>query len=121
MQRRIRSTLNAGSLLVVLAMVGGCAVAYGTASPGEVAALRDQRDACLRQYAVRLDDYRSDAATIGQSVVAACTQENTVLIQAIAGPDGYRQSEIRRQVLQNSQQAATQMVVSHRAAMSGRS
>jgi hypothetical protein len=120
MQRRIRATLNAGSLLVALAMVGGCAVAYGTASPGEVTALREQRDACLRQNAIRLDDYRSDAATIGQAVVAACSQENAVLIQAIAGPDGYRQSEITRQIQQNSQQAATQMVLSHRAAMSGR-
>ena len=42
--------------------------------------------------------------------------ENQALIDTIAGPDGYRRSEIARQIDQNSRDAATQMVVSHRAA-----
>jgi hypothetical protein len=108
------------SVPVVLATLGGCAVAYGTASPAQVAQLRDTRDACLAQSAIRLDDYRSDAATVGQTVVAACSQENAALVRAIAGPDGYRESEIARQIQQNSQEAATQFVLSHRAAMSVR-
>lgn len=120
MHRRIRSTLSRCSLLILLAPLGGCAVAYGTASPAEVTRLRDARDACLAQYAIRLDDYRSDAATVGRAVVTACSQENAALISAIAGPDGYRGSEISRQILQNSQEAATQYVLSHRAAMSVR-
>jgi hypothetical protein len=128
MRTRLGSTLNGCLLLGLLAMLagpiaaslGGCAVAYGTASPAEVTQLRDQRDACLAQNAIRLDDYRSDAATVGQAVVAACSYQNDVLIRAIAGPDGYRQGEITRQVQQNSQQAATQYVLSHRAAMSVR-
>jgi hypothetical protein len=47
---------------------------------------------------VALDDYRSDAATIGMAVVAACRYENQALVDAIAGPDGFRQSEISRQI-----------------------
>ncbi|MBV8185957.1 MAG: hypothetical protein JO339_01845 [Alphaproteobacteria bacterium] len=120
MRARIGPTLKVGSLLALLATLGGCAVAYGTASPAEVTQLRDQRDACLAQNAIRLDDYRSDAATVGRAVVAACSPQNDALIRAIAGPDGYRESEIARQIQQNSQEAATQYVLSHRAAMSVR-
>src|SRR5262249_35727242 len=75
------------------------------------------RDQCLMQNAVRLDDYRSDAATVGAAVVQACGRENAALVSAIAGPDGYRESEIQRQIDQNSQQAATQHAMSQRAAM----
>jgi hypothetical protein len=120
MLRPICSTLNRCSLPILPAMLAGCAVAYGTASPAEVTQLRNERDACLAQYAIRLDDYRSDAATVGRAVVAACGQENAALIRAIAGPDGYRESEISRQIQQNSQEAATQYVLSHRAAVSVR-
>jgi hypothetical protein len=108
------------SLAILLAPLGGCAVAYGTASQAEVTQLRDVRDSCLAQNAIRLDDYRSDAATVGRAVVAACSQENAALVRAIAGPDGFRESEISRQIQQNSQEAATQFVLSHRAAMSVR-
>jgi hypothetical protein len=107
-------------LLLVLLPVGGCAVAYSAPSSAEVRQLRDIRDQCLMQNAIRLDDYRSDAAAVGAAVVAACGRENAALISAIAGPDGYRESEIARQINQNSQQAATQYVLSHRAAMSVR-
>jgi hypothetical protein len=124
MHTRLGSTLNPCLMLGLLATLAGplvgCAVAYGTASPNEVRYLRDQRDACLAQNAIRLDDYRSDAATVGQAVVAACSPQNQALIRAIAGPDGYREGEITREIQQNSQQAATQYVLSHRAAMSGR-
>jgi hypothetical protein len=107
-------------LLSSFAAVAGCAVAYSAPSSEEVKRLRDVRDACLMRNAVVLDDRRSDAATIGAAVVAACQRENAALISAIAGPDGFRQSEIARQVEQNSQQAATQYVLSHRAARSVR-
>jgi hypothetical protein len=100
--------------------LAGCAVAYGAPSAEEVRRLRDIRDACLMRNAIALDDRRSDAATIGSAVVVACQRENAAIISAIAGPDGFRQSEIARQVQQDSQQAATNYVLSHRAARSVR-
>jgi hypothetical protein len=106
-------------LLVVLSL-GGCAAVYSAPPAYEVRELRDIRDQCLMRNAIRLDDYRSDAATVGAAVVQACGRENAALVSAIAGPDGYRQSEIQRQIDQNSQQAATQYVLSHRAAASVR-
>jgi hypothetical protein len=81
----------------------------------EVVQLREARDACLSRNVAALDDYRSDAATIGMAVVAACRYENQALVSAIAGPDGFRQSEVARQIEQNSLDAATQAVVLHRA------
>jgi hypothetical protein len=107
-------------LLMLLLAPGGCAVVNTAPPPSEVVRLRDVRDQCLMQNAIRLDDGRSDAATVGRAVVAACQPENAAIISAIAGPDGFRQSEIARQVNQDSQQAATQYVLSHRAAMSVR-
>ena len=113
-------TMRPHSLLLLLLSLGGCAAVYSAPPAYEVRQLRDIRDQCLMQNAVRLDDYRSDAATVGAAVVAACGRENAALVSAIAGPDGYRESEIQRQIDQNSQQAATQYVLSHRAAMSVR-
>ena len=112
--------MRRASAPVLLLALGGCAVAYSAPPQSEVVRLRDVRDQCLMQNAVRLDDNRSDAATVGRAVVAACQPENAALVSAIAGPDGFRQSEIARQIDQNSQQAATQYVLSHRAAMSVR-
>jgi hypothetical protein len=83
--------------------------------PDQVRQLRDVRDACLARNVVALDDYRSDAATIGMAVVSACRYENAALVDAIAGPDGFRRGEIARQIDQNSRDAATQAVVLHRA------
>ena len=103
-------------LLIPLVALCGCAVVNTAPPPAEVAQLRDVRDACLRRNVVALDDYRSDAATVGMAVVAACRQENAALVATIAGPDGFRQSEIARQIDQNSRDAATQMVLQHRAA-----
>jgi len=102
-------------LLPMLAL-GGCAVVNSAPSSQEVVQLRDVRDQCLMQNAIRLDDGRSDPQAIAASVVAACQSENQALITAIAGPDGFRQSEIARQIQQNSQQAATQYVLQVRAA-----
>jgi hypothetical protein len=102
-------------MLIPLVTLCGCAVVNTAPPPGEVAQLRDVRDACLRRNVVALDDYRSDAATVGMAVVAACRQENAAIVAAIAGPDGFRQGEISRQIEQNSQDAAIQMVLSHRA------
>lgn len=107
-------------LLALLFVLGGCAVVNTAPPPAEVARLRDVRDACLMQNAITLDDGRSDPATVAQWVVAACGRENAAIISAIAGPDGFREGEIRRQIEQNSQQAATQFVLSHRAARSVR-
>ena len=104
--------------LLPLLAVAGCAVAYSAPSSDEVKRLRDIRDDCLMRNAVTLDDRRSDPAAIASAVVAACQPENAALVAAIAGPDGFRQSEIARQINQNSQQAATQYVLSHRAARS---
>ena len=115
--------MNANSLMPLcrlfpLLAVAGCAVAYSAPSSQEVIQLRDVRDACLMRNAITLDDRRSNPAAIAASVVAACQPENAALISAIAGPDGFRQSEIARQIQQDSQQAATQYVLSHRAARS---
>ncbi len=108
------------SLLIPLVMLSGCAVVNTAPPPAEVRQLRDVRDACLMRNAVTLDDYRSDAATVGAAVVAACGRENAAIVRAIAGPDGFREGEISRQVQQDSQQAATQYVLSHRAARRSR-
>ena len=89
-------------------------------SEAESESVRDVRDARLMRNAVTFDDGRSDAATVGRTVVAACQQENAAIVAALAGPDGFRQGEIRRQIEQNSQEAATQYVLSHRAAVSVR-
>ena len=102
-------------LLPVVAL-GGCAVVNSAPSSQEVIQLRDVRDQCLMQNAIRLDDGRSDPRAIAASVVAACQSQNAAIISAIAGPDGFRQSEIARQVQQDSQQAATQYVLQVRAA-----
>src|SRR5262245_16234641 len=107
-------------LLLLVLSLGGCAPFYSAPPAYEVRKLRDIRDQCLMRNAIRLDDYRSDAATIGAAAVQACSRENAALVSAIAGPDGFRQSEIQRQIDQNSQQAATQYVLSHRAAASVR-
>jgi hypothetical protein len=104
------------ALLLPLVALCGCAVANSAPPPEQVVQLRGVRDACLSRNVVALDDYRSDAATIGAAVVSACRYENQALIDAIAGPDGFRRGEIARQIDQNSRDAATQMVVSHRAA-----
>jgi len=104
------------SLLIPLVTLCGCAVVNSAPPPAEVRQLRDVRDACLARNVVALDDYRSDAASVGMAVVSACRYENAALVSAIAGPDGFRQSEIARQIDQNSRDAATQMVLSHRAA-----
>ena len=101
-------------LLPMLA-VGGC-VAYSAPSSQQVVQLRDVRDQCLMQNAIRLDDGRSDPRAVASAVVAACQSENQAIITAIAGPDGFRQSEIARQIQQDSQQAATQYVLQVRAA-----
>ena len=108
------------AFLIPFAALGGCAVVNTAPPPAEVARLRDVRDACLMRNAVNFDDGRSDAATVGRTVVAACQQENAAIVAAIAGPDGFRQGEIRRQIEQNSQEAATQYFLSHRAAVSVR-
>ena len=107
-------------LLLSPLALAGCAVAYSAPSSEEVKRLRDTRDACLMQNAVTLDDYRSPPSAIAVNVVAACQRQNDAIISAIAGPDGFRRSEISRQVEQDSQQAATQYVLSHRAARSVR-
>ena len=86
----------AKSLLIPLVTLCGCAVVNSAPPPEQVRQLRDARDACLARNVVALDDYRSDAATIGMAVVAACRYENAALVQAIAGPDGFRQGEISR-------------------------
>ncbi len=112
--------MKSASLLIPLVALCGCAVAYSAPPAAEVKRLRDVRDACLMQNAVTLDDGRSDPAAVGRMVVAACQRENAAIIAAIAGPDGFRQSEIAREIDQNSQQAATQYVLSHRAAVSVR-
>lgn len=104
------------SLLIPLLTLCGCAVVNSAPPPAEVAQLRNVRDACLARNVVALDDYRSDAATVGMAVVVACRQENAAIVAAIAGPDGFRQGEISRQIEQDSRNAATQMVLSHRAA-----
>jgi len=106
-------------LLPMLAL-GGCAVVNSAPSSQEVVQLRDVRDQCLMQNAIRLDDGRSDARAVASAVVAACQSENAAIISAIAGPDGFRQSEIARQVQQDSQQAATQYVLQVRAARARR-
>ena len=106
--------------LIPLLALGACAVVNSAPPPEQVSSLRNVRDACLMQNAIRLDDGRSDAATVGRAVTAACAPENNALIAAIAGPDGFREGEIRRQIEQNSTDAATQYVLSHRAAMSVR-
>lgn len=111
----LQAKLMAKSLLIPLVTLCGCAVVNSAPPPEQVRQLRDVRDACLARNVVALDDYRSDAATIGMAVVAACRYENAALVQAIAGPDGFRQGEISRQIEQNSQDAATQAVVMHRA------
>ena len=102
--------------LLPLLALGGCAVVNSAPSSQEVIQLRDVRDQCLMQNAIRLDDGRSDARAVASAVVAACQRENAAIISAIAGPDGFRQSEIARQVQQDSQQAATQYVLQVRAA-----
>ena len=112
--------MNRYAALIPLLALGACAVVNTAPPPGQVAYLRDIRDSCLMHNAIRLDDGRSDAATIGQAVTAACGRENNALISAIAGPDGFRESDIRRQILTNSNEAATQYVLSHRAARSVR-
>ena len=106
--------------LFLFAALGACAVVNTAPPPAEVVRLRDERDACLMRNAVALDDGRSDPAAIGRMVVAACQPENAAIVSSIAGPDGFRQGEIARQVDQNSQQAATQYVLSHRSAVSVR-
>jgi hypothetical protein len=111
-----RATIRLESLLIPLVTLCGCAVVNSAPPPEEVVQLRNARDACLARNVVTLDDYRSDAATVGMAVVAACRQENAALVASIAGPDGFRQSEIARQIDQNSRDAATQMVLQHRAA-----
>jgi hypothetical protein len=110
-----QAKLRLASLLIPLATLCGCAVVNSAPPPAEVAQLRNVRDACLSRNVVALDDYRSDAATVGMAVVSACRYENTALVDAIAGPDGFRRGEIARQIDQNSRDAATQMVLSHRA------
>ncbi|WP_422003393.1 hypothetical protein [Reyranella sp.] len=102
--------------LLPLIAVAGCAVANSAPSSQEVVRLRDIRDACLMRNAVTLDDRRSDPAAVASAVVAACQRQNNALIDAIAGPDGFRRSQIARDIEQNSHQAATQYVLSHRAA-----
>jgi hypothetical protein len=111
-----QATTRLASLLIPLATVAGCAVVNSAPPPQEVVQLRNVRDACLARNVVALDDYRSDAATIGMAVVAACRYENQALVSAIAGADGFRQGEISRQIEQNSLDAATQAVLAHRAA-----
>jgi hypothetical protein len=112
--------MNRLAALIPLLTLGACAVVNSAPPSQQVVQLRDVRDSCLMHNAIRLDDGRSDAATIGQAVTAACSRENYALISAIAGPDGFREGEIRRQILQNSNEAATQYVLSHRAARSVR-
>lgn len=102
--------------LLPLLAVAGCAAAYGAPSSSEIIQLRNQRDACLMRNAVTLDDGRSDPRAIAASVVGYCQPENNQIIAAIAGPDDFRRSEITRQVQQDSLQAATNYVLSHRAA-----
>jgi hypothetical protein len=110
-----QAKMRLASLLIPLATLGGCAVVNSAPLPDQVRQLRDVRDACLARNVVALDDYRSDAATIGMAVVSACRYENSALVDAIAGPDGFRRGEIARQIDQNSRDAATQAVVMHRA------
>ena len=112
--RMSQVTKRLGSLLIPFVTLCGCAV-VNSAQPQEVVQLRNARDACLARNVAALDDYRSDAATIGRAVVSACRYENQALVSAIAGPDGFRQGEISRQIEQNSLDAATQSVLAHRA------
>jgi hypothetical protein len=109
-----QAKMRPASLLIPLVTLCGCAVVNSAPPPAEVAQLRNVRDACLARNVVALDDYRSDAATVGMAVVSACRYENAALVSAIAGPDGFRQGEISRQIEQNSRDAATQAVVMHR-------
>jgi hypothetical protein len=111
-----QATKRVGSLLIPLVTLCGCAVVNSAPPPQEVVQLRNVRDACLARNVVALDDYRSDAATVAMAVVAACRYENQALVSAIAGPDGFRQGEISRQIDQNSLDATTQAVLAHRAA-----
>jgi hypothetical protein len=110
-----QAKMRPASLLIPLVTLCGCAVVNSAPPPDQVRQLRDVRDACLARNVVALDDYRSDAATIGMAVVSACRYENAALVDAIAGPDGFRRGEIARQIDQNSRDAATQAVVLHRA------
>ena len=113
-RRMSQATMRLESLLIPLVTLCGCAVVNSAPPPAEVAQLRNVRDACLSRNVVALDDYCSDAATVGMAVVSACRYENAALVSAIAGPDGFRQGEISRQIEQNSRDAATQAVVMHR-------
>jgi len=111
-----QATMRRGSLLIPFVTLCGCAVVNSAPPAAEVVQLRDVRDACLARHLVAPDYYPTDAATIGRAVVAACRYENQALVSAIAGPDGFRQGEISRQIEQNSLDATTQAVLAHRAA-----
>ncbi|MGZ5910383.1 MAG: hypothetical protein ACXWLB_10955 [Reyranella sp.] len=111
----LQATKRLGFLLIPFVTLCGCAVVNSAPPPQEVVQLRNARDSCLARNVAALDDYRSDAATIAMAVVAACRYENQALVSAIAGPDGFRQSEISRQIEQNSLDATTQAVLAHRA------
>ncbi len=111
-----QTTMRLGTLLIPFVTLCGCAVVNSAPPAQEVVQLRDTRNSCLARNLLALDDYRSDVSTIAGAVVAACRYENQALVTAIAGPDGFRQGEIARQVEQNSLDATTQAVLAHRAA-----
>ena len=66
-------------LLVPLVTLCGCAVVNSAPPPDQVRQLRDVRDACLARNVVALDDYRSDAATIGMAVVTTAITRRSIM------------------------------------------
>jgi len=78
-------------VVAVLLTLAGC----GTPAPATLSAEKDASTRayvlCLREAAKRLDDHKSDAATIAQAALSACPTEFRRQVEAYSrglGPDG---------------------------------
>jgi len=102
------------SVAVVLLALAGCSHPAPPAEkpyapdPARIAAVKAEREAstdayvsCLMQAAKRLDDHRSDAATIGQAALAACATESQQVVEVYSRGLGFQGEETLAAKLQS--------------------
>jgi hypothetical protein len=119
--RAKRGIVMRGWVIPTCLILGGCT--SPTPSPGLSAETQQStRDVveCLRQAAVRLDDFRSDATSVAYGIVGACTPEINRSIEAGAQGLTFDGSQtFRSRTNAFYLKAATEVVLSERASRSG--
>lgn len=100
----------------VLLFVSGCASGPPPASDAEKNEAIKAHFLCLVNAAAKMDDHRSDAATIAIAIEPMCAREFEVVIETFsrAAPNSVAAGMLRQRLMADQLQTATGAVLSER-------